>query len=54
MLLMLVIFRYDTPVMLKRTGQTEKLNELMNKIYKSNVEEQISLIAGGDEKDENQ
>lgn len=39
MVLLLTAFRYDTPVHLKRTGQTEKLNALMLKIY---LQEDIS------------
>ena len=52
MLLLLTVFRYDSPPVMKQRGDITKLNELMGKIYKEDVDSQIALI-GGDEGEEN-
>ena len=44
-LLMLFVFNYDTPKMLKQKKQNAKLNELMGKIYEADrVQERINAI----------
>lgn len=51
-LLMVTVFRFDTPTSLKEAGETEKLRILMNKIYHSDeVESRIAAI-GSDEQAE--
>lgn len=47
---LLTCFRFDSPVELKAKGKTDKLRELMTKMYHSDlIESRIEAIAGGAE-----
>lgn len=48
-LLMIFVFRYDSPPFLKKRGENKNLNEFMSKLYKPEYVQAVIDELGGDE-----